>query len=472
LVAPFQVEGKYAMPPLFPRLILAALCAVSFGLNSFASAADEKESKSDSADSQFDVPAGTPQELLEFVQKQQDEAKRLSSQSGGLSRKARMSRIQDVFKAIVIATERISDMKVDDSTLAAALKSEVEALTMLKRISDDDTEKKEASDKLEALTEKLKNDKRPAIANLLKVQELTQRMEKFGDQQRGNGHQLTDPNEVETFVTDVKVYANSAEPDAQMAGLAQAGAILLYNTGKQKEAAEFGRDMVEKLSKSEKQEVIVAAAQMLKQAVGPLLEMQGQEKQAAKLYRALAEQLSKSDNPTMNQFAEQFEGSARKLELVGQSMAITGKLVEGGKFDISQFKGKVVLVDFWATWCGPCIAELPNVKDVYARYHDQGFEVVGISLDNDKDDLTKFISEEHLPWPILFEGGEESSGWGHPLAKKYGVNAIPMAVLVNREGKVVTLNARGERLGEMVDQLLSAKPGSGAGTASDKKKAG
>jgi peroxiredoxin len=116
---------------------------------------------------------------------------------------------------------------------------------------------------------------------------------------------------------------------------------------------------------------------------------------------------------------------------------------------------------------------LPNVKETYDKFHDRGFEVVGISLDEQVDALTKFIDEKQIPWPILFDGGEETSGWNHPLAKKYGVTAIPMAVLINREGKVVTLSARGEKLGELVAELLGVKESDEAGAGSkQEKKAG
>ena len=429
------------MLPLIRRLFLTMLCAVTFAPFSPAvRAADDKDAKSaKESSSQYDVPDGTPAELLDFIKKQQ------GSQPRGTTRKERMDHMRNTSQAIVAAAERITKAKVDDQTAIAALKAEFDALTMLKRLGDT-----EASEKLDALTEELKNDQRPAIVTMLKLQVLSKQMEKLD---------ASDPKAVEEFIAGVKGLLDGARPEAQMFPLTQAATVLLYRSGNQDEAAAFGKQAAEKFSQSDTPEVVMASVQ-LATLTGQILEAQGHEKEAAKFYRGFAERLSKSDNPVVRQALSQLEGSAKKLELVGQPMPISGKLVEGGQFDISQFKGKVVLVDFWATWCGPCVAELPNVKDVYAKYHDRGFEVVGISLDNEVDALTKFIKDEHIPWPILFEGGAETSGWSHPLAKQYGVNAIPMAVLVNREGKVVTLSARGEKLSGLVDELLGgAKDG-------------
>lgn len=438
------------MPSSMSRAYAAALCAVALGFGSFALAAD-KESKPAKGSSRYDVPDGTPQELLEFIKKMRE------SQADGTTRKARMDHMRNACEAIVTASEKIRDAKADDETTVAALKLELEALAMLKRLSEPG-----AAEKLDALTESLQKDKRPAVANLLKLQTLTQKMEKLD---------ATNPKAVVAFAADVKAYASTAEPDIQLARLIQSATMSLYQSGKPEESGEFGRELTEKLSESKSPEMQMASAQMAG-LVGQILESQGQEKEAAKFYRQMSERLAKSDHEALHQAAQQLEGSARKLELVGQPMPISGKLVDGGKFDGAQFKGKVVLVDFWATWCGPCVAELPNVKEVYQKYHDRGFEVVGISLDEELDTLTKFIKEEHLPWPILFEGGEETSGWQHPLAKQYGVTAIPMAVLIDRQGKVVTLNARGERLGTMVEELLESQPNGAEKSGAEKKKAG
>jgi thiol-disulfide isomerase/thioredoxin len=113
----------------------------------------------------------------------------------------------------------------------------------------------------------------------------------------------------------------------------------------------------------------------------------------------------------------------------------------------------VVLVDFWATWCGPCVAEIPNMIEQYSKYHAKGFEIVGVSLDEDREARVQFVGEKKIPWPVLFEKSE-GEGWRHPLATYYGITGIPQLILIGRDGNVITLNARGEKLGEKLAELF------------------
>jgi thiol-disulfide isomerase/thioredoxin len=127
------------------------------------------------------------------------------------------------------------------------------------------------------------------------------------------------------------------------------------------------------------------------------------------------------------------------------------KDLAGEPLSIAKFKGKVVLVDFWATWCGPCVAELPNVLAAYKKYHDKGFEVIGISLDQDANVLKNFIKEKGMVWPQYFDG----KGWGSKLGQKYGINSIPMTFLLDPEGKIVAKGLRGPALDAQLAKMLS-----------------
>lgn len=124
--------------------------------------------------------------------------------------------------------------------------------------------------------------------------------------------------------------------------------------------------------------------------------------------------------------------------------------VDGRDVDLSKMQGKVVLIDFWATWCGPCVAELPNVLKAYKDLHPKGFEIVGISLDSDKAKLESFVKERGMEWPQFFDG----LGWKNEISSKYGINSIPAMWLVNKKGMVVSTNARGG-LEEKVQKLLA-----------------
>lgn len=180
----------------------------------------------------------------------------------------------------------------------------------------------------------------------------------------------------------------------------------------------------------------------------------GDVKEAGAVYVRLAKFLATSKNAEIAAISKKYEGVARRLNLPGNPLEVVGVTADGKPFDWKPYRGKVVLVDFWATWCGPCIKELPNVLANYKKYHSKGFEVVGISLDEDEDQLKEFLKERSIPWTTLFGKDEGTRGWEHPMAVKYGVMGIPTVILVGKDGKVVNLEARGEKLGELLEQLL------------------
>ncbi|HKI69588.1 MAG TPA: TlpA disulfide reductase family protein [Verrucomicrobiae bacterium] len=127
------------------------------------------------------------------------------------------------------------------------------------------------------------------------------------------------------------------------------------------------------------------------------------------------------------------------------------KDVNGKPLSITNYKGKVVLLDFWATWCGPCVAELPNVIKTYKKHHGDGFEIIGISLDDDQQKLETFTKQKNMTWQQYFDG----KGWGNKLAVKYGVQAIPATFLLDGNGKIIGKNLRGEALEDAVNKALA-----------------
>jgi len=127
--------------------------------------------------------------------------------------------------------------------------------------------------------------------------------------------------------------------------------------------------------------------------------------------------------------------------------------IAGKRVSLGQYHGKVLLIDFWATWCGPCVAEIPNVLAVYQKYHKQGLEVVGFSQDEDRGSLNSFILQRGIPWRMVFCGGPGSG----KVPQAYGIMAIPVMVLIGRDGKVAAVDMRGPALEQAVQEAL-AKP--------------
>ena len=150
----------------------------------------------------------------------------------------------------------------------------------------------------------------------------------------------------------------------------------------------------------------------------------------------------------------QLQEAAKKIQqtlVVGAKFPdFEAKDLDGKPLSVSNYKGKILLVDFWATWCGPCVFELPNVLKAYEKYHDKGFEIVGISLDDSEPKLRSFLKDKNMTWSQYFDGAR----WKNKLAQKYGVQGIPATFLLDGDGKIIGRDLRGEKLDEALATAL------------------
>lgn len=124
--------------------------------------------------------------------------------------------------------------------------------------------------------------------------------------------------------------------------------------------------------------------------------------------------------------------------------------VAGREVDLEKLRGKVVLINFWATWGGPSVQELPAILETYSRFHSRGFEVIGISLDTEQEALTKVVAHHNLPWPQYYDG----KGWSNEIAQQFSVTSVPTMWLVDKQGIVRDINARVD-LAAKVEKFLS-----------------
>jgi thiol-disulfide isomerase/thioredoxin len=166
---------------------------------------------------------------------------------------------------------------------------------------------------------------------------------------------------------------------------------------------------------------------------------------------AVLEELAKNTNADIASMAKEWiENTKAMTALKSKPLDLKFKAVDGSDVDLEKMRGKVVLIDFWATWCGPCMAEVPNVVKTYERLKEKGFEIIGISLDQDEGELKRVIKAKKMTWPQYFDG----QGWANTFAKRFGIDGIPTMWLVNKQGVVTDTDAR-KGLADKVEKLLA-----------------
>jgi thiol-disulfide isomerase/thioredoxin len=171
-------------------------------------------------------------------------------------------------------------------------------------------------------------------------------------------------------------------------------------------------------------------------------EFGGEEDEAIKWYESVAQ--ASPNSP----FGQKAAGAKLRLSSVGKSIPLKGRLITGQAYDLERLKGKAVLIQYWVTWCEPCKADMPLLKELRTKYKD--FEVVGVCLDNQKQDMLAFLKENDPKWPQLYEEGGLDSRYANEL----GIQTLPTMILIDKQGKVVNRNIRSTELDTELKRVL------------------
>ena len=338
----------------------------------------------------FLVPDGTPEELLTYIEGLKEVGPKAFDRDGLTKHR------KDLAGALVKAAEKILAAKPNDEQADAAVHFRIIGLNILEELGD-----AEAGKKFESF---------PAELEKAGLSKLARMARGFVLQKQLSGIERAGPGKLGKLIEEVKKHLASGPLASQEISLA------------------------------------MTAAQ--------LAEMTGNTKMAVEAYKSFGKLLSANSGKQAAYIGAKMLGSARRLGLVGNKMHLEGAFLDGKPLDWKSYRGKVVLVQYWATWCGPCRHEIENVKKSYQLYHDRGFEVIGINCDDDRKPLEDFLEKNPLPWKNLFSTDPDAKGMDNPMADYYGVMGIPTLILVGKDGNVVSLHAQGPRLDKELARLL------------------
>ncbi len=174
-------------------------------------------------------------------------------------------------------------------------------------------------------------------------------------------------------------------------------------------------------------------------------EFAGETETATKWYRKLASNFP--DSPAGPKAA----GAIRRLDSIGKAIPLAGKSLDGSQVDLRNYRGKVVVIQYWATWCGPCKEDMKQLGELYAKYNRNGFEIIGVNLDSSTDIAKNYVTQQRIPWKQLADG----DGLDGRLANELGINTLPLMLLVDGEGKVVSRSLYITEVEDEIKRLLT-----------------
>ncbi|TWT67527.1 TlpA disulfide reductase family protein [Allorhodopirellula solitaria] len=401
MIRPLSTDHLLSRFPALKPSSLAFCALLATGQVMLPSGAHADEGDTQTAAAEADSAEEEPTEEAAAIEVPDGDADELFAFAAETmqNRGGNMKSVRRAARGVVDTAAKIRTL--DDVTVPQRLKAVSLQLNALQFLSGQD---KELTAELDALRESIANSEHPAIRNLAVMEKLQSQVRDVASMEE---------EEQQGLVDRIHAMADEGSLNSQLYSLAS------------QLAGRLGSD--------------------------------DQTEMAVSLLNGLAERMEESDDEQLQSLAERARGTARRLNLMGNSMTLTGTTGSGEEFDWSDYRGQVVLVDFWASWCGPCRGEIPNMKRNLAAYGDD-FAIVGINMDNTPEAMQKYLDQEDISWVNIVGDEESGAGWNHPMARHYGVSGIPTAILVDREGKVISLSARGARLDQSLEELLGPPP--------------
>ena len=268
----------------------------------------------------------------------------------------------------------------------------------------------------------------------------------------------------------MKLIDNKEDPVRMQAELDALSSNAALMTGETDEARDKVLEKIITYLKSRKQ--LSLADVQTGMIVGFYLELQPRKSPARDVYATMVDLMEHDEREEMQALRINLQASVRRLEMLGNKLDLNAMTIDKKPVKTDDFAGKFVLVDFFATWCTPCINEVPRLRKHYEKYREKGLEVIAVSLDDDRDALDKYLGEANLPWPVIHDSAPELAD---KLQMKYGIASLPTVLFLNKEGIVVSLEARGAELDRLMERLFEmptpAEPEPEASSGADKASA-
>jgi len=233
-----------------------------------------------------------------------------------------------------------------------------------------------------------------------------------------------------------------SDPDGPVKALAQIiQTMARAQAGRYEEAVTRYKELMQGLGQSDQEEFAASFSDTLANSAIAA----GEFAVARQVYSTLLSRFSESPN-----LRQKIEADLKRLDKVGKpAPSFAAEDIKGRPIRLDAYRGKYLLVDFWATWCAPCVGELPRLQEAHRTYHDAGFEIISVSLDESKAAVSDFAKVRNLPWPQIHNASSTAD-----LVEAFAVGSIPATYLIDPEGTIIRLDLRGKAIDQTLSRLI------------------